>query len=115
MQPAISGALTVAAGSAVSPKSRNLSVSAPLTSPTRTTVSIMPAGGMQTTHSRVFISASNEWFHGPVVMAMWCAKSIAMVHEIVITLLRLPSNVVTHTTGPGSMNVNARATGTSSY
>ena len=50
----------------------------------------------------------DDSFHDPVEMAICGVKSITICHEIVITLSRLPSLVVTKRTAPDSRYVNAR-------
>src|SRR5450830_1992457 len=74
--------------------------------PMRTTVSSISTVGTLMTHSFVSSMVPNEWFHGPVEMAMCGVKSITMCQEIVITLFLLWSLVETSTTGPDSRKVN---------
>ena len=92
-------------GKGVSLNFANLSVSAPEHVPIPTTTSSMSAVGMAITHSLVRFQGREGIFRAPVVMANSGVKSSTMVQEMVMTLFLLPSQVVTRTTGPGSMRV----------
>ena len=79
----------------------------------RTAVSAMSTVGTARTHSFVFISARNEWFHGPVVIASAGVKSVTICQVIVIRFFFAPSFVATRMTGPGSNSMNAFSSGSS--
>ena len=64
----MSGAFTFCAFFAVRENFLNLSVSVPEHVPMPITLSIRSTPGTATTHSRVFIMVSKEWFHAPVTI-----------------------------------------------
>ena len=90
----MSGAFTFCAFFAVRENFLNLSVSVPEHVPMPITLSIRSTPGTATTHSRVFIMVSKEWFHAPVTIPVKTTASGASFRPPVGLLTSFPLHVL---------------------